>query len=50
MNFTDPAVEAPAPGLCESWTVAISSDGKGEGQPYRGVLGADQAVLLAPTE
>ena len=43
VNFTDDAVEAPAPG---SWTGPIASDSIGEGQPYSGVLGPDQAVLL----
>ena len=47
VNFTDAAIEAPAPG---SWTVAIASDSNGEGQPYPGVLGPEQAVLLTPTE
>jgi alpha-glucosidase len=28
------------------WTVEVSSDGEGEGSPYRGRLGPDQAVVL----
>ena len=33
----------------DGWTIEVSSDGEGEGEPWSGTLGADQAVLLRPT-
>jgi alpha-glucosidase len=29
-----------------AWQVAVSSDGTGEGRPFTGTVGGDQAVLL----
>ncbi|MDP8953803.1 MAG: alpha-amylase family glycosyl hydrolase [Actinomycetota bacterium] len=45
VNFTG-AARALSPG--EGWTVEVSSDGHGEGEPWTGQLGADQAVVLRP--
>ncbi|MDQ6697403.1 MAG: DUF3459 domain-containing protein, partial [Actinomycetota bacterium] len=47
VNFTDAETDTavPAPG---KWVVVVASDGCGEGVAYTGVLGPDQAVLLAP--
>jgi alpha-glucosidase len=44
INFTDAAMECP---LAEGGTVALASDDVGEGQPYRGRLGASQAVVVS---
>ena len=41
VNLTGDEVPVTAAGMVE-----IASDGRGEGEPFRGVLGADQAVVL----
>ncbi|MEJ7585614.1 MAG: hypothetical protein WKF43_16375 [Acidimicrobiales bacterium] len=43
MNFTDQAIEVDQDGVVE-----VASDGTGEGQPFSGTLGPDQAVILRP--
>ena len=43
VNFTSDHAAAPAP---DGLTVAIASDGAGEGAPYPGTLAPDQAVIL----
>ncbi len=51
VNFTDATVELPAappPDGWQRWIVQVASDGQGEGQPYSGTLGPDQALLLRP--
>ncbi len=46
VNFTEAAVGVP--GLADGWTVVVSSDGTGEGEPFAGHLAPDRAVVLAP--
>ncbi len=51
VNFTDDAVEVgehPALAGSSSMRVALTSDGHGEGAPFGGSVGADQAVVLRP--
>jgi len=45
VNFTEAPVEMPVEG---EWTIEVASDGAGEGDPYRGALGPDQALVLRP--
>jgi alpha-glucosidase len=46
VNFTTGTVDVPVPG---AWRVVVASDGPtGEGARYRGRLGPDQALVLAP--
>ncbi len=45
INFTS---SAQALALDEDWMVEVASDGAGEGGPWRGQLGPDQAVVLRP--
>jgi alpha-glucosidase len=45
VNFT--AEEQPA-ALAGDWSVEVASDGNGEGGPFTGRLGPDQAVVLRP--
>ena len=44
VNFTDQPHAVDLSGNC---TVEVASDGAGEGEPYAGSIGADQAVLLS---
>jgi alpha-glucosidase len=43
INFADCEHTFP---LAETWQVEIASDGKDEGRPFSGRLGAEQAVIL----
>jgi alpha-glucosidase len=43
VNFSARSVAAP---LMGAWRVEVASDGRGEGDPYDGSLGAEQAVVL----
>jgi alpha-glucosidase len=43
VNFTGGAKTVPLEG---SWTVEVSTSGAGEGAPYAGTLGPDEAVVL----
>jgi alpha-glucosidase len=45
LNFTDDDVTLPA---WRTATVEVASDGQGEGEPFTGALGPDQAVILRP--
>ena len=45
VNFTQSVRQLS---LGEGWVVEVSSDGEGEGQPWSGRLGPDQAVALRP--
>ncbi|MDQ3569817.1 MAG: alpha-amylase family glycosyl hydrolase [Actinomycetota bacterium] len=45
VNYTDHALEVPLP---DWWAVQVASDGHGEGDVYRGVVGASQALLMSP--
>jgi len=45
VNFTRKAIGAP---VADRWLVEVASDGFGEGYPYEGRLGPDQAVILRP--
>jgi alpha-glucosidase len=45
VNFTSEAVDVALDG---SWRCDVASDGQGEGEPFTGRLGGDQAVLLLP--
>ena len=47
VNFT--AAEVDAAELLEGWTVAVASDGTGEGEAARATLGPDRALILRPT-
>ena len=47
VNFTGQDLELD---LADGWRVVVASDRQGEGKPFGDVLGADQAVLLAPDE
>ena len=52
VNFTDEAIAldgTEALGLTSGWVVEVSSDRGGEGSPFTGRLGPDQAVWLRPT-
>ena len=40
------ALEGPAGGVPTVGLVEVASDGAGEGAPFTGVLGPDQAVIL----
>jgi alpha-glucosidase len=44
VNFTAAAVELPDVG----GVIEVASDGRGEGDPFTGSLGPDQAVVLRP--
>jgi alpha-glucosidase len=46
VNFATDAAELPLAG----WTVEVASDGIGEGRPWPGNIGPDQAVLLRPRD
>ncbi|HEY5153150.1 MAG TPA: alpha-amylase family glycosyl hydrolase [Acidimicrobiales bacterium] len=46
INFTDQALDCIHPAL--TGTVEVASDGVGEGAPFSGVLGPDQALVLRP--
>ncbi len=46
VNFTGAPRPVPLDG--DGWVVEVASDGAGEGRPWSGRLGADQAVVLAP--
>jgi alpha-glucosidase len=45
VNFTDDVILVA---VDRAWTVEVASDGAGEGGVFGGVLGASQAVVLAP--
>jgi len=47
VNFSDQPVDF-SPWPAAAWRVEVASDGAGEGEPYRGSLGASTAVVLAP--
>jgi alpha-glucosidase len=44
VNFTEAAVVCPVAG---AWRVDVASDAAGEGAPYAGRLGPNQAVIAA---
>ena len=51
VNFTDVSVDVQSsPDLAgaTSMQVALASDGEGEGSPFTGLVGPDQAVVLTP--
>ena len=51
VNFTDAAVDVTASAdlaAAPSMHVALASDGSGEGSPFSGSVGPDQAVVLSP--
>jgi alpha-glucosidase len=49
INFGDTAVSIDgAPGQLGGRRVEVSSDGVGEGQPFDGRIGSDQAIVLRP--
>jgi alpha-glucosidase len=45
VNFTS---DAHAVDIDGEWTVEVASDGAGEGEPYRGRVAGDQALVLRP--
>jgi alpha-glucosidase len=45
VSFRD---ETVAWSLAGAWEVAIASDGAGEGAPYSGQVGPEQALVLRP--
>jgi len=45
VNFTGDACAVDVEG---AWTVEVASDGAGEGEPYRGRVAGDQALVLRP--
>jgi hypothetical protein len=51
VNFTDQMIEldgTEALGASAGWIVEVASDHTGEGSPFTGHLGSDQALWLRP--
>ena len=46
VNFTTGAAEVVVDG---SWDVEVAADGRGEGQPFRGRMAGDAAMVLRPS-
>ncbi|MBW3556498.1 MAG: alpha-amylase [Actinobacteria bacterium] len=49
VNFLPVPVPVP-PGLVDAFEVEVASDGSGEGRPFSGEIGPDQALVLRPVQ